>query len=318
MCFISEAYKNMKKALFVFNPHSGKGQIKFNLLNIIDILTKGGYDVTVHPTQSKYDALDTVTQIGNDFDAIICSGGDGTLNETIEGIMSLEQRKPLGYIPAGTMNDFATSLNISKNMKQAALNILRNEKINVDVGSFNKVFFTYVAAFGAFTDVSYETPQQKKNVFGTLAYIMEGMKKLNKLKSYSVKLKYNDTETEGDFLFGMVSNSTSVAGFKGLSGNDVMLDDGVFECFLVKNPTNLMDFQMMINDLLQRKLDSPYFCFFKTNYVEFESSSELPWTLDGEFGGIETKVVIKNNHKAIEIFAAPNDNISEHTEVTQN
>lgn len=299
----------MKNALFVFNPLSGKGQVKINLFSIIDTLTKSGYNVIAHPTQDKNDAKNTVAEIGKDADIIVCSGGDGTLNETIEAIMSMEEKKPLGYIPAGTMNDFASSLNISKDMKQAALVIASNNLVKVDVGSFNNSFFTYVAAFGAFTEVSYETSQEKKNMFGTLAYIMEGMKTLNKFKSYHVKIKHDNVEVEDDFIFGMVSNSTSTGGFKGLSGKQVYLDDGLFECLFIRNTDNLMDFQQMINALLRREFDLPYFYSAKTSYVEFECQSDMPWTIDGEFGGAETKVVVKNNHRAIDIFAMETENI---------
>lgn len=294
---------NTKKALFIYNPLSGKGQVKFNLADIIDILTKSGYDVTAHPTQSKLDAVDIVSSKGSEYDIIVCSGGDGTLNETIEGIMSLDVRKPIGYIPAGTMNDFASSLNIPKNMKSAAETIAENNLVKVDIGSFNNAYFTYIAAFGVFTDVSYETPQEVKNVFGRMAYIMEGMKKLNKIKSYHVKVKYNDVEIEDDFIFGMVANSTSVGGMKGLSGKDVFLDDGIYECFLIRNPQNLIAFQMTVNAMLKRELDSKHFYFFKATMVEFHSDEEMPWTIDGEFGGISKDIFVNNNYQAIEIFA---------------
>lgn len=294
---------NTKKALFVYNPLSGKGQVRFHLADIIDVLTKGGYDVTAHPTQAQLDAVDIVSAKGSEYDIIVCSGGDGTLNETIEGIMSLDVRKPIGYIPAGTMNDFASSLKIPRNMKAAAETIIQNHLVKVDAGSFNDVYFTYIAAFGAFTDVSYETRQELKNVFGSLAYIMEGMKKLNKIKSYYVKLKYNDVEIEDDFIFGMVSNSNSVGGMKGLSGKEVLLDDGIYECFFIRNPKNLIELQMTVNALLKRELDSEYFYFFKASEVEFHCDEEMPWTLDGEFGGVSKDVTIKNNHQAIDIFA---------------
>jgi YegS/Rv2252/BmrU family lipid kinase len=293
---------NTKKALFVYNPLSGKGQIRFHLADIIDVLTKGGYDVTAHPTQAKLDAVDVVSAKGLEYDIVVCSGGDGTLNETIEGIMSLDERKPIGYIPAGTMNDFASSLKIPRNMKAAAETIVQNHLIKVDAGSFNDVYFTYIAAFGAFTDVSYETRQEMKNVFGRLAYLMEGMKKLNKIKSYHLKLKYNDVEIEDDFIFGMVSNSNSVAGMKGLSGKEVLLDDGIYECFFIRNPQNLIELQMTVNALLKRELDSEYFYFFKASEIELHCDEEMPWTLDGEYGGTLKDVSIKNNCQAIEIF----------------
>lgn len=296
----------MKKLLFVFNPHSGKGQIRQHLMTIADIFVKGGYEVTIHPTQAKNDAYEKISSRCEDFDTVVCSGGDGTLNETIKALMTSGKRIPLGYIPAGTMNDFASSLGIPKDMQEAAVRIVDGNIVTVDAGSFNEDYFTYIAAFGAFTDVSYETPQQMKNMFGSLAYIMEGMKRLNTAKSYHVTVTYDGETIEDDFIFGMVSNSTSVAGIKDFGGTEVHLDDGVFEVFLIKMPKNLADFQFTINSLLKHELDSKCFVSFKASKVEFHSDSDLPWTLDGEFGGNCRNVTVKNNHKAVDIFAVLN------------
>ncbi|MCM1329476.1 MAG: diacylglycerol kinase family lipid kinase [Ruminococcus sp.] len=293
----------MKKMLFVFNPHSGKGQIHQHLMTIADTFVKSGYEVTVHPTQARNDAYEKVMSRCEDFDAVVCSGGDGTLNETIKALMTKGRKMPLGYIPSGTMNDFASSLGIPKDMPEAAKLIVSGQSAVVDVGSFNSEYFTYVAGFGAFTDVSYETPQQMKNMFGSLAYIVEGMKRLNTVKSYRISVSHDGEETEDDFMFGMVSNSTSVGGIKGLTGTEVKLDDGVFEVFLIKTPKSLAELQLTINALLKRELDAKYFLSFKAAAVEFHSDSDLPWTLDGEFGGNCRNVSVRNNCKAIEIFA---------------
>ena len=249
------------------------------------------------------DAYEKVFSRCGDFDAIVCSGGDGTLNETIKALMKAERRIPLGYIPSGTMNDFASSIGIPKDMPEAAEVIVSGEPATVDIGSFNDEYFTYIAAFGAFTDVSYETPQQMKNMFGSLAYIMEGMRRLNTAKSYHVTVVNGDERIEDEFIFGMVSKSTSVGGFKGLGGTEVKLDDGVFEVFLIKTPKNLAEFQLTINAFLRREMDSEYFISFKSKQVEFHSDNDLPWTLDGEFGGNCRNVSIKNNCRAIDIFA---------------
>ncbi len=293
----------MKKMLFVFNPRSGKGLIRQHLVTILDTFVKGGYEVTVRPTQAKNDAYENIRARCGDFDAVSCSGGDGTLNETIKALMTAEKRIPIGYIPSGTMNDFASSLGIPKDMPEAASRIAKGELVTVDTGSFNDEYFTYIAAFGAFTDVSYETSQQMKNMFGSLAYIMEGMKRLNTAKSYHVTVIHDGETIEDDFIFGMASNSTSVGGFKGLGGTEVFLDDGVFEVFLIKFPKNLPEFQFTINALLKREIDSKYFISFKASRVEFRSEAALPWTLDGEFGGNCQNVTIKNNYRAVDIFA---------------
>lgn len=301
----------MKKMLFVFNPHSGKGQIRFHLLQILDLFTKNGYEVTAHPTQEKLDAFRTVVETGSDFDVIVTSGGDGTLNETIKGLMQLDRKIPLGYIPAGTMNDFASSLGIPKNMPKAAEKIVRGETAEVDIGSFNDEFFTYVAGFGAFTDVSYETPQQMKNVFGSLAYIAEALrlKRLSSTKSYRVKLSYDGNVIEDDFIYGMMCNSISVGGFKGLGGKDVLLNDGILEGLFIKMPKSLAELQQIINALLARELDSEYFYCIKTSAAEISSEEDISWTLDGEFGGDLKNVSIKACQKAVCIFTSPHSKL---------
>lgn len=301
----------MKKLLFVFNPHSGKGLIKQHLMTIVDTFTKGGYEVTVHPTQCRNDAYEKIMSRGNDFDVVVCSGGDGTLNETIKAVMTGGNRLPIGYIPSGTMNDFASAIGIPKDMPAAAQKIVDGSLVTVDIGSFNQEYFTYIAAFGMFTEVSYETSQQMKNMFGSLAYIMEGMKRFNVAKTYHVTVTHDGETTEDEYIYGMVSNSSSVGGIKGFGGDDILLDDGVFEVFLIKAPKNLPDFQFTVNALMKHELDAKCFTCFKASEVTFHSDNDLPWTLDGEFGGNCRNVVIKNNHRAIDIFAEKNNLLSE-------
>lgn len=301
----------MKKLLFVFNPHSGKGMIGQHLLEIADIFTKGGYEVTVRPTQKKNDGYNYILERAGDFDVIVCSGGDGTLNETIKALMGMKNKKPLGYIPAGTMNDFASTLSIPKDMHEAAKLIVDSiMPIPVDIGSFNDEYFTYVAAFGLFTSISYDTDQQLKNNLGVLAYFAEALnaqqltEQLN--SSYHFKVKYDDVEFEDDFIYGMVANSVSVGGFKGITGNDVWLDDGIFEGLFVRKPMNLRDIQLTLNSIIKKDFTSPYFYYFKSNKFYISSEEPVPWTLDGEFGGNCTNVEITNNHCAVSIFSGKN------------
>lgn len=297
----------MKKLLFVFNPHAGKGQIKFHLLQILDTFTKAGYEVTAHPTQAQLDAVNVITETGKDHDVIVVSGGDGTMNEAIKGLMNLGEKIPLGYIPAGTMNDFASSLGIPHNMTAAAEKIVTGETAEVDIGAFNDEFFTYVAGFGAFTDVSYGTSQQMKNVFGSLAYIAEGLsiKRLNSMKPYKVKVEYDGNVIEDEFIYGMICNSVSVGGFKGLGGKDVLMNDGIMEGLFIKNPKNLIELQQTINALLARNLEADCFYYFKTGKAVVSSDESIPWTLDGEFGGDVTRAEITAKNKAICLFASP-------------
>lgn len=301
----------MKKLLFVFNPHSGKGMIKQHLLDIVDIFTKGGYEVTVHPTQAQLDGYNYFLENAEKYDVLVCSGGDGTLNESITAIMQLGCNKPLGYIPAGTMNDFASTLSIPKDMPAAARIVVDAVMpIPVDVGSFNDRYFTYVAAFGLFTAVSYETDQQLKNSLGVIAYFIEALKaqqiSQELSKYYHMKIKYDDVEIEDDFIFGMIANSMSVGGFKGITGEDVWLDDGIFEGLLVRRPNSLKDLQLTINALIRHDFSAPYFYYFKSGSFEFHSEEIVPWTLDGEFGGDEKDITIRNCHCAVKIFTGKN------------
>ena len=221
-----------KKLYFVFNPHSGRAQIKGNLLNIIDTFVKADYDVCVYPTQKKGDATEKISKNASCYDLVVASGGDGTLNEAVCGLMNIPkaQRPPLGYIPSGTTNDFAQSLNIPKNQLDACKNIVKGKEVFVDVGKFSKNYFVYVAAFGAFTDVSYQTNQQFKNIFGYAAYLMEGLKRVGNIKPIKAKINVEDNFFEDEFAFGMVSNTDYVGGFE-VASKDVSLNDGLLKCF---------------------------------------------------------------------------------------
>lgn len=291
----------MKKVFFVYNQHSGKAQIKNQLMDIIDILTKADFEVTCHPTQKRGDATNVVRNRRPDYDMIICSGGDGTLDEVVTGMMESSFRTPIGYIPAGSTNDFANSLKIPKDMKDAAEMITMCNLFPCDVGQFNHDTFVYIAAFGLFTDVSYETPQDMKNVLGHMAYILEGMKRLSEVRSFHMTVKTDEATYEDDFAFGMVTNSISVGGFKRITGKNVTLDDGVFEVTLIKKPNNMIELNRLGQSFLTRTLDTDLMISFKTGHVEFTCDEEIPWTLDGENGGIHQKVVVKNINKGIEI-----------------
>ncbi|MDO4333274.1 MAG: YegS/Rv2252/BmrU family lipid kinase [Eubacteriales bacterium] len=291
-----------KRLLFIFNPKAGKGQIRNHLLDIIDIFVKAGYEVTARPTQYAGEAAEIAAEAAKKYDLVVCSGGDGTLDEVVTGIMKTAPQVPVGYIPAGSTNDFANSLRIPKSMKRAAEAAVSGELYACDVGAFNDSTFVYIAAFGLFTDVSYETRQEMKNVLGHMAYILEGMKKLAAVKSYHMKITTQDTVIEDDFLYGMVTNSTSVGGFRGITGKFVNLSDGVFEVTLVKRPKNLEDLNQILGALTMRDIDAAQMYCFKTSRIKFETDEELAWTLDGEFGGKHTEVVIENRKQALKIM----------------
>lgn len=295
----------MKKILFVFNPHSGRAQIKNHLLEIIDTFTKAGYTVTAYPTQSQNDGFDKIKNEAAEYDLVVLSGGDGTLNEGVRGMVSYprEERVPIGYIPTGTVNDFSVSLGIPKDMLQAANIAVGGKTFDCDICEFNGRTYNYVAAFGAFTDVPYETPQETKNIFGQAAYFFEGIKKLSGLQAYHAKVRYNDIEIEDDFVLGIIMNSKSIAGFaikdETAIVHDIALDDGLFEVVLVRMPPSLAQFQIVLADLLMGNMSGGGYITFKAPHVEFEFDEEVKWTLDGEFGGACKKAEINILNKAV-------------------
>ena len=295
--------KFMKKMLFVYNARAGKSHVAENLSEIINTFTAGGYLVTAYPTQYRLDAFEKISENAEKYDLIVVSGGDGTLSESIKGILKSGVNVPLGYIPSGTTNDFARSVEIPKNVSEAAKNVLEGKRYNIDIGSFNGEYYCYVAAFGAFTDVSYETPQNVKNVLGHLAYILEGAKRLNKLEAYELTVEHDGETLQGDFLLGMVTNAFSVGGMKQLiTTKDVFFDDGLFEVVLIKMPNGIMEFQGLLGKLLVGDLDPKHFVTFKTASLRITCDEEIAWTLDGEDGGKYKVAEITNHRKALDII----------------
>ena len=240
-----------QKLLFIFNPHSGKGQIKNNLVEIIDTMVKADFEVTVYTTQAQGDAIQKVAAEAANYDRIVCSGGEGTLDEVMTGLIQSGKDVPIGYIPAGSTNDFANSLGIPKDMTKSAAVAVGDHPFPCDIGDFNSDTFVYVAAFGLFTEVSYKTSQQLKNIFGHVAYIMEGAKCLHDIPSYNMQVEYDGNVFQDEFIYGMVTNSISVGGFKGMTGNDVKLDDGVFEV----NGSSLIVCQTSVIQKLQQDVE---------------------------------------------------------------
>ncbi len=290
-----------QRMLFIYNPRAGKAQIRSNLLDIIDIFVKAGYEVTAYPTQAAGDAIKAVEERRSGYDIVVCSGGDGTLDEVVTGMMRCDEILPIGYVPAGSTNDFANSLGIPKGMIKAADVVVNGDDFACDIGSFNNKSFIYVAAFGLFTDVSYETNQDIKNVLGHAAYLLEGVRRLPAVRSYALRISYDDRVIEGEFLYGMVTNSYSVGGFRGLTGKDVLLDDGLFEVMMVRKPNNPLDLNNIIRALVDKRVKSEHIYTFKTSHLVVESEEPVAWTLDGEFGGDHTKAVIQNRNRVLHI-----------------
>ena len=294
----------MKKMLFIYNPNAGKGLLKPKLSDVLDIMVKAGYELVVYPTQSYKDAYRKVVHMDKDFDIVVCSGGDGTLDEVVTGMMKRdkEDRIPIGYIPTGTTNDFANSLHISRDIMEAADTAVHGKPFACDVGRFNKDIFVYVAAFGLFTDVPYQTDQKLKNALGHAAYVLEGVKRLSNVPSYHIKITADDRVIEDEFMIGMITNSKSVAGFRSIMGKDVKFDDGEFEVMLIKKPKSLIGLQEIITALLVESFDTKHMYTFKAKEITLESKEEIPWTLDGEFGGQHDEVHIINKKQALEIM----------------
>lgn len=292
-----------KKLLFVFNPFSGKGQIKNRLFSVIDCFVKAGYEVTVYPTQCPQDAQQLVETQAGRYDLVVCCGGDGTLDETVTGMMRRKKKLPIGYIPAGSTNDFAASLEIPKQMEQAARIAVEGTPFACDIGRFNDDYFVYIAAFGLFTDVSYATSQDLKNRLGHVAYILEGIKRLPSIQSQHLKIQYGDQAIEDEFIYGMVTNSISAGGFKNITGKNVMLDDGLFEVTLIRMPKNPLELNEIIGSLTNLIDDTDCIYTFKTDRLHIQSLEEVAWTLDGEYGGSHCEVAIQNQKQAIQIMA---------------
>jgi YegS/Rv2252/BmrU family lipid kinase len=295
----------MKRMYFIVNLVAGKAEIGEMLGEVIDEFNKSDFEVVVHITQNSMDAIIAASYAcENDFDIIVCAGGDGTLSQCIQGIIKSNIKIPVGYIPAGSTNDFARSLGIPRDVMQAVDRISNSEPTLCDIGQFNDSYFTYIVAFGAFTNVTYETSQQIKNIFGHSAYIVSGLMQLTSIRSKHMRIEYDGNVIEDEFIFGMVTNSASVAGL--LSMNDFLLDDGQFEVTLIKKPTNIVHLHQIVRSLINisEEIDKEYIKFFRTNKIVFTSLNNEPitWTRDGEYGGNASVNTITCLKKAIPFF----------------
>lgn len=300
----------MKNLLFIYNPHAGQGKVAGKLSTILDVFAQNGCLPTVYPTQSSGDATKAAKTLGKHFKRVVCCGGDGTLHEVVAGLMELEQPPVLGYIPAGTTNDFSRNLELPRDLALAAKTAVSGPVMECDMGRFNGQSYVYVAAFGAFTQVSYDTPQWIKNMLGHLAYMLEGVASLSTIRSYAMEVDWdNDKHLEGDFIFGMVSNTRSVGGFQGWPKDQVKLDDGAFEVLLVRRPKNLIEVQAILNAVLKQNVseDGPV-AAFHANKVTFTAREAVAWTLDGEFGGEHTKAEIENVTRAMRLVRSVEKN----------
>ena len=283
------------KLLLIANPRSGNGALKGKLMNIIDILTRGGNTVTVHITRHKGDATDIVKQRGSLYDTVVACGGDGTINEVVSGLCALEKRPVLGVIPCGSTNDYAATLGLPKTPIAAAKALMDGEIMRCDTGYFNGDPFAYCAAFGVMTEVTYQTPQELKNALGHMAYVLQAMKNIGSYRKTHLSLMTDEGVVEDDFILGMVTNTVSIGGFRRVFDKVAALDDGKLEITLVRSPKTIEDVQMAINVLLSVdsvKNSRDFVTVVNTDRATIKSSEPVPWTVDGEDGGAHTEVEI--------------------------
>lgn len=291
------------KVFFIFNVHAGKGAVKRNLACIFEEMSKTGAEVTAYATQYAGDAKEKVKNLPEGvYDRVVCAGGDGTLDEVVSGMNERREKLSIGYIPGGSTNDYAVSLGLPKDIAKAARISVGNNLFESDLGDFNGKSFVYVAAFGLFTEVTYETPQKIKNVLGHAAYVLEGAKKLKNVKSYRMKVEVKGKEIEKEFIFGMITNSKSAGGFKNITGKRVDLSDGLFEVTLVPKPSNAKELIFAVLSMLNRSFKTKSLIYFKASELKITSlQDDVSWTLDGEFGGTGKEFTINNKHKELKI-----------------
>lgn len=299
-------FENRNKTLVIINPRAGKIKTRSQLLNITDELSVGGNEVTFYTTKGRGDATNLAEKLAPEFDTVICRGGDGTLNEVVNGLMRVdkEHRPPLGYVPSGSTNDFARSLNISSNPKKCVEHLLRGRQIPHDIGCFNEErYFTYVACFGAFTDLTYNTSQVAKNIFGHAAYTSQIPAAFRRLQRIKSKIILDENEViEDDIVYGGISSTLSLSNILKMDRNVVSFDDGKFEVTLVKYPNNFVDFNKTCKCMITRDYDPKFIYFRQASKIEFEFETEVAWTLDGEYGGKGTTARIDVFPKAIDVI----------------
>ena len=303
---------NEKKLFIIVNPFSGKAKMVTNLMAVTQILSDSGFEVTVYPTKKAGDATLRASEIKDgEYDRIVVCGGDGTLNEVITGLMRANVSCKIGYIPAGTLNEWSLGLKIPRSIPDAARVAAGDFEVRLDIGKFADRYFSYTASFGAFTEVSYSAPQEAKNVLGQAAYFFEGIKSLGNIKPVHLKFECEEKTIEDDFLFGAVSNSMSVGGIVKFKENLVKLNDGLFEVLIIKNPKNILQFQSILEGILRGDLEREQIEFFHTKKITVTGGRGVAWTLDGEFAPGKDELVIENIPSALWLVSPEEEKESE-------
>jgi len=291
----------MKKMLFVLNPNAGMRRANRYLTEILTVFNRAGYMVEVYITAGQGDATRVVSERAGTVDLVVCCGGDGTFNETVAGLMESGAGVPIGYIPAGSTNDFAGSLHLSSDVIKAAGQIAEGKPTPYDIGKWGERYFTYIASFGAFTKASYATPQNMKNALGHLAYILEGIQELSGIRTEHIRMELDNEVLEDDYLFGAVCNSTSVGGILTLNPNIVDMSDGRFEVFLIRAPRNMQELHECILALTNQTYNCKMITFRSAGRLKITCNSTMPWSLDGERAEGKTEITVENLHHRIRI-----------------
>lgn len=293
-----------KKMLLIINPVSGRNKARNGLIDLANVFSNNGYIPTVFSTRGVGDATEIVLKHARGFDLVVCRGGDGTFSEILNGLMRIEDRPPVGFVPAGTTNDLADTFGISTDPRRAAATVIKENALTNDIGLFNGRYFTSVATFGFLTESSYATPQNLKNRVGRLAYFLEATKEVKDIHAMHLRVKSGDFEEEGEYVFGAVSSAFTIGKIIKLDPRTVSLNDGKFEVFLAKHPGSAAGWRNMLWSVVDRSFDKRYITMFQANSITLESidGEEIPWSLDGEFGGYQTNVDIKIIEKAYRLF----------------
>lgn len=291
-----------RKLLVIINLYSGLKQGKRYLADILELFSKAGYHIGVHTTLKGGDAKEYAKKYAGEYDTVVCIGGDGTFNECVSGILDGGHNTPIGYIPAGSTNDFASSIGLSKRILTAASDIVLGKPATFDTGRFNDRHFTYVASFGAFTKSSYQTPQNIKNVLGHLAYVLDGIKEIGNIRPQYIKMSIGDEKIRGDYIFGAVCNSTSLGGILTLDKNVVDMNDGLFEILLIKSPKNILELNECITALRTQNYSSKMLVFKSAEKVTVTECENTEWSLDGEYQPACKNAVIENMNNSIRII----------------
>ncbi|MCD7771288.1 MAG: diacylglycerol kinase family lipid kinase [Oscillospiraceae bacterium] len=299
---------NSKRLLLIYNPNSGMKTIAKKLSDIVDVFTKGGYSVTVHPTQRWLDCLETVSEnCKGDYDRIVIAGGDGTLNEAVNGFMAADFWGSFGYIPCGSTNDFSKSVGIPTRTLDAAKTALDGVPFVCDLGKLNDRYFTYVAAFGTLAEVSYSTPQNAKNQLGFSAYILEGLASIPSMTSYKLSFESEERSGKGDYILGLILNTVHVGGMKIRGVENIRLDDGQFEVLLIRNPKNTTELNHIISSVMKLDFDNEYMDGFKTSKITLRCQTPIAWTVDGEKGGEFKETTVEVREKSLRVLVKEKD-----------